>query len=689
MINDTSCLLFHCCKYNNITPIITMGLWGLADLMTKNGYETKIVHTGIENELNKNFDVKDYIHKDLMLAGASAHWFPMVEESIDILKDIKKINPYVFTFLGGYSASYFAEEIMENYPWIDAVIRGDGEKPLLELADSLKNKNNNLSSVPNLIWRSNNDIIKNEISYISTPEDLENIEYANYSKYLYNYDYGKNYYFEKSSLVADFIPTDIPLSSTFYLLTGKGCPINCSICGGGRDAQNILNRRSKCMFLKKEQIVKTVKQAMAHGYKNMYVCFDPLPNAPKYFEYLEAIREENLDVDFSFGFWRLPTREIVHEFKKVTKNLLFDISPETISENVRKITKDAFYYSNKELYDTLDMLYDEKVYIHVYFCYFIPGETIDDLKADREAFWKINSEYAHYIEAIYIKISTDPASPLYREPEKYNVTLKVSNLKEHIEKGRQYKNSNILVHSINTVPESFQEKFEKTIFYDSGIKRIFKYQIKLLIKAFPSVNDFINYLDAFYEEVNLYDKDEASKVTDQFVLLEKLKSYSKKVLEKRNDINPVIIDIISYTQYLNVILEKKGDYLIWNQSDYTDINDCKIKLVPKASVVDLKYDVYKTTNHLIQNKEFIEFDERDNWLLFLNENDKISTYEITESLFEVIVRIQNNNTKTVKDIVSEVVLLYTEDADMALQIETELVYAIQQLGQKGLFCLAE
>lgn len=687
-LRETNCILFHCARYSAITPIITMGLWGLADHLTSHGFNTKIVHTGIEEQYHNGFNVVDHIHKDLLIAGCSAHWFPMTAESLDLLKEAKEAYPSIFTVMGGYTGSFFAREIMASYPWIDGIVQGDGEKPLLELITRVKNRDSDLRDVPNLVWRSGQQVVENEFSYVSTPEDIEHIEYANYSKYLHNYDFGKEYYFQISGIPADFSSSDLPVAAPFYLLAGKGCPNNCSICGGGRDAQKMINNRSKCMFLGSEHVVRTVKQAMEHGYRNIYVCHDPSPKKPRYFEYLKAIREENLDVGLGFGFWQLPTREIVQEFKKTSRNLLFDISPESISENVRKVTKDAFYYSNEELYKAINMLYDEQVYCHVYFAYFLPTETIDDLDATRKAFWKINVNYPHYIEAIYIKISTDPASPLYVNPEAYNTKLLVNNLQEHLEKGRQVTHSNVMVHAINTVSPEEQERFQRKIGLDGTIKHIFKYHIKCFARAFPSIQDFVEFLDGFYE-ANKFLDDQRLLELDSVKVLTVLKQYAEEYLKTHTAVPSYLVDIIEYVRHFYATLGREAELTSWDWGNANAVKSSIIALSGHTAIAELKHDVFKASNYLLGQKQFCDIERRDNWLLFTKGQDGIEIFEVNDSLYELLIRCKDNVTKKGGEILNGVIDLYTDDGPVGKQIESDMLLAIEQLAQAGILKVVE
>ena len=49
---------------------------------------------------------------------------------------IKKIDPEIKIVLGGPEVSYDPEEFLNNEPWIDAIILGEGEVSFWELMNS-------------------------------------------------------------------------------------------------------------------------------------------------------------------------------------------------------------------------------------------------------------------------------------------------------------------------------------------------------------------------------------------------------------------------------------------------------------------------------------------------------------------------------------------------------------------------
>lgn len=79
--------------------------------------------TGLE--LSKNF-----IEEDNLQAA-------LTNNVTKLVREIKLINPAAKIILGGYSATFWAKEILEAFPFIDFICLGEGELTMLSLARSL------------------------------------------------------------------------------------------------------------------------------------------------------------------------------------------------------------------------------------------------------------------------------------------------------------------------------------------------------------------------------------------------------------------------------------------------------------------------------------------------------------------------------------------------------------------------
>ena len=80
------------------------------------------------------------------------HWMPHAHGSVEIAKLCKKYHPDTPVVFGGFTASFFHEELI-RYDCVDYVLRGDStEEPFARLLWTLK-RNGSVADVPNLTYK--------------------------------------------------------------------------------------------------------------------------------------------------------------------------------------------------------------------------------------------------------------------------------------------------------------------------------------------------------------------------------------------------------------------------------------------------------------------------------------------------------------------------------------------------------
>jgi hypothetical protein len=101
---------------------LPMGLLGLADLLQRHGISTEVVHMGVEWIEDHHFSIIEYIReKAPRIIALDLHWH---HQSFDVMENIKKIKtafPQTYILLGGFTASFFHEEIMKNFDGVDGM----------------------------------------------------------------------------------------------------------------------------------------------------------------------------------------------------------------------------------------------------------------------------------------------------------------------------------------------------------------------------------------------------------------------------------------------------------------------------------------------------------------------------------------------------------------------------------------
>lgn len=671
-------LLFHCARYNNLTNIIAMGLWGIADYLTMHGYQVSMIHTKVEELYYGNFEVDRYMDDQVIMVGFSAHWFPMVNECLDIAQRIKGLRPNTLIEFGGLSASYFATTLLEEYSAVDVVVKGDGEEPLRELLENLRLETTDFENVSNLVWKKDNIIVDNGITYKNTSENVYEIHYAKQNKYLLHYDFAQNtkVFCNSYTDFCSFQPRDFKCNKTFFLLTGKGCPVNCTFCGGGHDAQVMMNDRRKCLYLKDDQIIQTIKEAMELGYYDFSVCFDTVPQKPHYLGWLRKIAEENLDINLMFGFWGLPPLEVFDDFKQAAKNLLFEISPETYSEKIRNFNR-GFSFSNDDMERVVQKCCDEKIYLHMYFAYPMPNETYQDVLNTRKYTWQTNVKYPHYIETFYIRLSTDPASPIYQRPGDYDCELLVSSLKEHLQAARDTTDGNVLVHRKKSFELPEQNDIYKYIYQDSIVTSIFRYAIKIIARAFDSIDAFTACLDDFYRKIE----------TMQLSYFAYIDAFQNHIVLEKYGAKKWLNDFMKLIRSILWVSENSADVKLQEKMQISALTKMNLAISEHVYVLKTTYNVYEAYQHLLIAKQYakIEKSDEEKYYMLYKKNGRMEINEMNVTLFELISNIKEKKTVAVGEICSLTAAEYTNDRDVLQQIYKDFMETCQLMYRDGIF----
>jgi len=132
-----------------------LGLAYIASMLEKSGEGVKII-----DSLAENYTFDD-IRKEIDIWGADVvgvtSTTPTFYDALKVAKIAKECN--ATTVLGGPHVTFTAKETLSNYPYVDFVVRGEGEFTMLELVESLK-KREEPKSVLGLSYRSKSGVIK-------------------------------------------------------------------------------------------------------------------------------------------------------------------------------------------------------------------------------------------------------------------------------------------------------------------------------------------------------------------------------------------------------------------------------------------------------------------------------------------------------------------------------------------------
>ncbi len=194
-----------------------IGLLSLGAILEKNNHKVKIIDLAwfinkkklaIDNNFHINA-AKIITEQKIDILGFNSRCdsYPSV---LNIAKKCKELNPNCIIIFGGPQATLVDIETIKEFPFVDIVIRGEGESIFPELLECLKKKQD-LRNVPGITYKKNGRVIRNKENIFS--EDLNSLPFPAY--HLMDEYTGNN------SLSSD---------CRIYISIGRGCPYNCAFC---------------------------------------------------------------------------------------------------------------------------------------------------------------------------------------------------------------------------------------------------------------------------------------------------------------------------------------------------------------------------------------------------------------------------------------------------------------------------
>jgi len=131
------------------------------------------------------------------------------------LQTAKKTNPNVLTVTGGQHFTATAQESLKEYPDIDVIVRGEGEKTFAELIACMKN-NSAYTRIDGISFKHKEKVIHNPSQPL-----IENLEDLPYPGYHLVKDFVHKYHFAMMS----------GHNAPYVLIEGaRGCPHECVFC---------------------------------------------------------------------------------------------------------------------------------------------------------------------------------------------------------------------------------------------------------------------------------------------------------------------------------------------------------------------------------------------------------------------------------------------------------------------------
>lgn len=405
-----------------------IGLTSIASYLEKNNYNTRLVNLAYRMLKEPGFDVRARIARlKAPVFGIDLHWLPHAHGALGIAELVKEIHPQAKVLLGGLSASYFHEEVMEN-PAVDFVLRGDStEEPCRQLLEALR-EGTPLEAVENLTWRRpDGSVVVNPLTFV--PADLDWINVP-------AYDFMLHAVFKYGSL-ADFLPylEWLRYPSTM-LLNSRGCTHDCAICGGSRTAYGSVAGRSRAAMRSPEKLVADAKLISTFSRAPIFVVHDPriggVERNNRFFDLFAAAKIPN---ELVIEIFYAADREFFHKVATATRAWSLQITIESPDPEIRK-ANGKFPVSNEIVEETLAAALAEGVEkLDLFFMVGLSGQTPEKALATvdycRHLVERFGADKRLQFYVAPLGPFLDPGSRAFENPEQLGFHKRLTTLAEH------------------------------------------------------------------------------------------------------------------------------------------------------------------------------------------------------------------------------------------------------------------
>lgn len=306
---------------------LPLGLISIGTVLQKNGFEVEILD-GQHLTLN---EIKRRLNSDII----GINFTVFSAKSFKIIAEYAKRNG-AFVIAGGHAATNLYRQILIKNRNIDIVVRYDGERATLKIAQQLKKGKLRPATIPNIAYRKRNKIIENEIEFLdlkTLPIPNREINGINVEDYVKSW----NKVWEKDKAIR--------ATSTF---SKKGCPRLCSFCG--RIDRKVRERTPMQAFNEYKLLVEK------YNINYIYEVCDTFFSSIKWLREFRKIYEKNGRLPakiWAFADIRDINKESVKHMKAIGVYMVL-IGIETGNDEIRKINNKN--YSNKDVINAVKLL---------------------------------------------------------------------------------------------------------------------------------------------------------------------------------------------------------------------------------------------------------------------------------------------------------------------------------------------
>jgi radical SAM superfamily enzyme YgiQ (UPF0313 family) len=265
-------------------PVMPLGLLYIGGVLEHNGHEIQVLDLLVTRYSREK--IRDKINEyqpDIIGTTSVTLNYPIAS---DILKYCKSVDKDIITIIGGPHVTFCPVETLTEAPWIDIVVRGEGEQTMLDIVGGKK-----LADIDGIAYRDKNDGIR----LTAERRLMENLD---------ELPLPARHLFPLSRYHV--------LDTSCTVITSRGCPFSCIFCVGSRMGGRRMRYRNPKLVLDE------IEKGLALGFKEVDLEDDLLTvNHKHLFAICDGITERGLKFNWR-AFSRVDTvnMEVLRKMKQ-------------------------------------------------------------------------------------------------------------------------------------------------------------------------------------------------------------------------------------------------------------------------------------------------------------------------------------------------------------------------------------
>ncbi len=314
---------------------------------------------------------------------------PAIYEAEEVLRIAQEVAPQALRVLGGIHATFMFRQVLTEAPWVDVIVRGEGEEILVNLMEAVRDGRwpADRRRIKGLAFLDGDEIVATQAA--STVKDLDSIDpdwsILEWDKYIY-------------------IPLGVKVAIPNM---ARGCPFTCSFCSQWKFWRDYRVRDPKKVADEIERLVTD------HGI-GFFILADEEPtiNKKKFVEFCQEMIDRGLNKRVKWGINTRVTdiyrdRDLLKFYREAG---LVHVSLGT--EAAAQLKLDLFNKETKveENKEAIRLLREADIFTEAQFIVGLDNETAETLEETYKMAWDWQPDLANW--SMY---TPWPFTPLFQE----------------------------------------------------------------------------------------------------------------------------------------------------------------------------------------------------------------------------------------------------------------------------------